>query len=321
MTWAKQDDGAESNPRVLRLEQGAFMVKALGYGEPALQRGAAWGFLTLLASWSGRHFTDLHFPEVMVRRVAGPHAVWFVACAQSAGLLSRKKVKGKDGDVGWQFVDNGDELLNVLTKEQVIANANRNAARRHGLKVAVRLRDGDLCRYCGRPVRFDARNGWMAGKYLPAPPDARHLDHVDPEVPDRLVVACGQCNQAKGKQTPQEWGRPLLPIPDQPLYNADTLELFRRHEILDPFADRDRVLAWLGDGSSSDLVPEPEPSRERHVPMPVPSRSGPGRAPVRDGPDRGVVPGQGQPVPVQRDDEGNVRRLPVRDDNGTPEAG
>jgi hypothetical protein len=222
------------------------MRASLGYGDPELQRGAAWGYLTLLASWSGRHFTDMHFPEFMVRRVCGRHAEWFVKACQAAGLLAKRKTKSKDGDLGWQFVDNGDDLLSVLTKEQVEANKHRNAGRRNGMKVAVRVRDGDQCRYCGRAVEFAQRRGWMRGTYLPG-----HMEHPDPEAHERLVVACGWCDEAKGKRTPEEWGVTLRDVPAQPIYNASTLNLFAEHGITDPVAERARVLVALGDGSSS----------------------------------------------------------------------
>lgn len=47
----------------------------------------------------------------------------------------------------------------------------------------VRERDGDVCRFCGRIVRFGARRGIAAGRFV----------HVDPADPQSLVVACAEC--------------------------------------------------------------------------------------------------------------------------------
>lgn len=306
MTWSAQDDGAESNPRVMRLEQGDFMRKALGFGDPYLQRGVAWGFLSLLASWSGKHFTDLHFPEVMVRRVAGPHAEWVVKAWQSAGLVG-KKTKGRDGDPGWQVIDNGDQLINVLTKEQVEANKKKHV--RNDEEVAARLRDGDLCRYCAKPVQFIKRQGWWRGTYTD---DARaaHRDHVDPKG-RAVVVVCGECNQEKGEQTPEEWGRRLLPVPDDPPFNADTLELFNKHFTkygVDWRAERARMLAWYRSGADTDPrtndAPVSAPAADQGVP--VPATTGQGAGPDWTGQVWAGPSDETAPV---------VRLRPVRDDS------
>lgn len=74
------------------------------------------------------------------------------------------------------------------------------------LKAAVRDRDQDLCRYCGRPCQHSDRKS-DAGLTL---------DHVDPEVADgmsNLVVACRGCNNAKRRRTPEAAGMVLLPAP------------------------------------------------------------------------------------------------------------
>ena len=71
------------------------------------------------------------------------------------------------------------------------------------LREAVRERDGDHCRYCGRAVRWTDRKGAAGGTY----------DHVDPSggnTIDNLVVACRACNSAKGGNTPPPAGMPLI---------------------------------------------------------------------------------------------------------------
>jgi len=68
---------------------------------------------------------------------------------------------------------------------------------------AVRARDRDTCRYCGRSVNWMDRRGDLGGTY----------DHIDPRGPnslDNLAVACRACNRKKGMRTPSEAGMQLI---------------------------------------------------------------------------------------------------------------
>lgn len=78
------------------------------------------------------------------------------------------------------------------------------------VKGEVFARDRGLCRYCGcRPQ-----------DRVPNQPDSLEFDHVDPacfepnhgNFTDGMVVSCRRCNRAKGEQTPDEAGMPLLAI-------------------------------------------------------------------------------------------------------------
>lgn len=86
-------------------------------------------------------------------------------------------------------------------------DSRRKALQRQpDLRDAIKMRDGGMCRYCGRDVDWSDRRGQVGGCY----------DHVDPEgqnVYDNLVVACRGCNSAKGSRTPEQWGVPLRPLP------------------------------------------------------------------------------------------------------------
>lgn len=88
----------------------------------------------------------------------------------------------------------------------------RRLNRNKGLKAAVRRRDRDQCRYCGRHVIFDSqdRRSKKVGE----------LDHIDPwgkNTADNVVVACKGCNSEKKDRTPEQWaaegGRLLRPEP------------------------------------------------------------------------------------------------------------
>lgn len=73
---------------------------------------------------------------------------------------------------------------------------------------AVRTRDGDFCRYCGKPVNWNDRKGADGGTY----------DHVDPDgesVLENIVVACRSCNSRKKNRTPEQAEMPLLPPPNK----------------------------------------------------------------------------------------------------------
>ena len=66
---------------------------------------------------------------------------------------------------------------------------------------AVRVRDGDHCRYCNRPVTWGGRGA-----------DGGTFDHIEPSGPatvDNLVVACRGCNSSKHARTPQQAGMTL----------------------------------------------------------------------------------------------------------------
>ncbi|MGB9826054.1 MAG: HNH endonuclease, partial [Desulfofundulus sp.] len=78
---------------------------------------------------------------------------------------------------------------------------------------AIRERDKDRCRYCGRPVNWKDRKG----------PDGATYDYVDPNGPtslENIVVACRACNAGKGQRTPEEAGYTLLPPPTEYLQKS-----------------------------------------------------------------------------------------------------
>jgi 5-methylcytosine-specific restriction endonuclease McrA len=78
---------------------------------------------------------------------------------------------------------------------------------------AIRERDKDRCRYCGRPVNWKDRKG----------PDGATYDYVDPSGPtslENVVVACRACNAGKGQRTPEEAGYVLLPPPTEYLQKS-----------------------------------------------------------------------------------------------------
>lgn len=124
----------------------------------------------------------------------------FVAAVVAAGFLDQVG----DSLLLHDWHDYAGRLM-----EQRRLNAERNKRKRQlyddpVLTAAVRQRDGDTCRYCGKTVNWRDRKSPTGGTY----------DHVDPDGPntvENVVVACRGCNSRKGRRTPEEAGMILLP--------------------------------------------------------------------------------------------------------------
>lgn len=106
---------------------------------------------------------------------------------------------------GWRFHDWLDWQMQARSKDDPIfkmrERRRKQLHRRPEVKQAVRMRDRDLCRYCGVSVVFGAdHKSSTCGQF----------DHLDPFDPinsvDTIVVACKSCNVAKGERTPDAAG-------------------------------------------------------------------------------------------------------------------
>lgn len=96
--------------------------------------------------------------------------------------------------------------LNPSRAENDVHRAKKRELRDPKLKLAVRQRDQDRCRYCGKHCKFSDR----------VSDDGLTFDHPDPEIADgmnNLVVACRGCNGRKQRRTPEQAGMELLPVP------------------------------------------------------------------------------------------------------------
>lgn len=85
----------------------------------------------------------------------------------------------------------------------------RAELRRPEVTRAVKARDGDHCRYCGRKVNWPDKRG----------PNGATFDHVDPTMAagaSNVVVACRSCNSTKGSRSLEEAGMKLRPAPPRP---------------------------------------------------------------------------------------------------------
>jgi len=69
------------------------------------------------------------------------------------------------------------------------------------LREAAFERDGWTCRYCGKKgSRLECDH------VIPVSQGGRH-------VMENLATACAKCNRDKSGQTPEQWGRALMPVP------------------------------------------------------------------------------------------------------------
>ena len=162
------------------------------------------GHLTCLWLWaldnlpSGATDTE----DIPVLASAGQwmgNADQFVSALIDAGFLHQEQSELAIHD--WQ-----DYAGRLLDQRKFLAERKKRKRELYddgALTRAVRARDGDACRYCGKTVRWEDRKG----------PDGGTYDHIDPDGPnnpDNLVVACRSCNGRKGRRTPERAGLSLL---------------------------------------------------------------------------------------------------------------
>ncbi len=98
-------------------------------------------------------------------------------------------------EAGWLTpVDDDRRLILVPWRNATSRRAHRRFIRK-SVRRLVMIRDGGICRYCGK--------------------SASALDHLIPhsrgggETPENLVACCKRCNSRKGGRTPEEAGMVL----------------------------------------------------------------------------------------------------------------
>jgi len=183
VTWTKLDDGFYDHPK----------VEAVG-------NEAAGAYVRML-SYCGRQLTDGHVPDGKARYITRPKILERLA---EHGFIERN-------GTGWVIPD----YLEFNPSRDQVEEARGNGQRRNALSrdrdlvAAIRKRDGDECRYCGRVVDWTDRRGSAGGTY----------DHIDPKGPNSLqnvVVACRGCNSGKGSRTPEQARMKLIPAKSEP---------------------------------------------------------------------------------------------------------
>lgn len=215
MSWVRVSDDAMSHPRLIDVYE----------VEEASQtnRLEIFGFLMGLSTYSAKQLTD---------GIVGRGVAYSLTSPDRADLLLR--ICEALGLIEWVEVDGqrkikiftSEDFIHLLSKAEVEARRNRSRENRDPkLKSAVIYRDGDLCRYCGVPVRWTGPIGLSSGT----------LDHVDPTsvgsaTVDKLVVACHQCNSSRQDARAEfDEAHPLRPVPADPYYSQWSAEFLNRN--------------------------------------------------------------------------------------------
>lgn len=298
MSWLRVDDGALTHPQVMHLRS---------LDDPVATAEAVVGFVMLSASWSGQHLTDCFIPRSLGPLASPDHWRVLSAAAVTVGMLSEPMV-GPDGQPGW-MLNIGAGLFHLMSKEEVERNReHRKASRTQDVKIAVLLRDGDQCRYCGKTTEEHDRKSARG----------RQFDHPDPDVHDVLVVACRGCNGRKGRRTPEQAGMELLPPPTSPFYQPFTLAWLTKHGA---FArpdgpSSDPAAPSPATEPSARPVSDPQPTRRALADPQHPGREGPGLDGTGSGREGTGRAGSVGPAPQTRD--GPRRRRGSRGRRGRP---
>jgi hypothetical protein len=267
MPWQRVGDTAMTHPKVMRA------------GRTAEERCTVFGFVVLCSTAAAAHLQDSFVSEAIAQQAGGASWEQLAKAAVRAGLFGKRQ---KDPDPeGWGYgwlVTRDETLLHQRTKAEVERERKHDALLRDlPIAIAVRLRDGDECRYCGKTVNFGDRKSARGGQ----------LDHVDPDG-DELVVACRECNRRKANRTPDEAGMTLLPVPTSVFFNPYTLKWLDKHNALPrdlrPGSQSDTAAG--GDPAPSGITPQRD-AEETSEQQPIRSGTGSGPDQVADLPPPG----------------------------------
>lgn len=208
---------------------------------------AAAGLYYRCGIYVAQHLLDGHVPTAIASQYGTPE---WIRRLTDAGLWEAEP----DGFYMPLYFAHGNQ-----PRSQILADRAKKIELRNPMILkAVRDRDGDWCRYCGRKVNWHDRRGTYGATY----------DHVIPGLlagTENLVVACRSCNSAKRNRTPEEAGMTLLEPRTQVRTRSD--------------------LGTTRVRPSSDLTPYPSPN-------------GDGRARARAPRGAGGAPKPPPPLPV-----------------------
>jgi 5-methylcytosine-specific restriction endonuclease McrA len=212
MPWLRIDDRLAMSVKVRGLVDDGVT------GERAKdQRNATLGHWLQILTWVAGERTDGYVTTDVVREYGtrATTARLLRARFDRAPLLHQRGADGSpppcpclDGrvwpaDFAYAIHDYLDR--NPSRAENDVHRAKKRELRDAKLKRAVRDRDHDRCRYCGKTCKPSDR----------VSDDGLTFDHVDPEVAngmDNLVVACRGCNNRKGRRTPGQADMHLIDL-------------------------------------------------------------------------------------------------------------
>lgn len=214
MSWLKGSDKAATFPKALN---------APHFSGGAISVNEMFGFILRCAFESAAHRTDYVIEYGVAMMMGGANYEQLIAVAERSGLMEQLET---DGAPSWKIVEDPDFIHLITKAEQEWMNQQKRDSRDTKLTSAVRLRDGDSCRYCMKIVYFGAdRKSARAGSYT----RAGSYDHTisgEAATIDTLVVACGECNS---KKKDNDDALELQPAPSEPFYSASTATWLAKH--------------------------------------------------------------------------------------------
>jgi 5-methylcytosine-specific restriction endonuclease McrA len=230
------------------------------------------GWVVALATQSGAHLTDYVVERGTVDFYGGAEAARLLKQAVEAGYLIPTRLEGRPA---WKIVDEPDLFHLRLKAEVEWDRYHRRTVNDPAIRGPVMLRDGSVCRRCGRTVKLADRRGTRGFTIDFVRPGQRDAG------PDDLTVACRGCNSARGRAQAAgqlaEWdaANPLLPPPARPYFEPDAIDYLTQHGFTVPAVGNDpeaRPAHHAGDGDRPGSQPGHGPSRERPT-SPPQSRS------------------------------------------------
>jgi 5-methylcytosine-specific restriction endonuclease McrA len=213
MSWFRVGDTAATDPRRL----------ALNDPKDPLIGITCFGFLVELGTLSASNKTDYVLTRGFLIQAGGAAWEQLLRRCVRVGLII--PLGGRGHDRKWKLIDDAPELFHIRLKDEVAwERQQKSDTRNDRYRVAVFLRDGDSCRYCGVVVQPNDNRSARG----------RTIDHVRPgqtaRSVDDLVVACRSCNGARGKDWQDEDARdgfaarwPLHPIPSPLIFIRSTV--------------------------------------------------------------------------------------------------
>jgi hypothetical protein len=200
-------------------------VKVRGLVDPGVtgerakrQRAESLGVWTQVLSWASGERSD-GFVTADILDLYGWDAAnerLLRAKFEMAPLLHRradgekcKCMEGRTWVADFEYLIHDYLDRNPSKSENDVHRTKARELRDSRLKLSVRQRDRDTCRYCLTECRYTDRVG-LGGLTF---------DHVDPEVAagaDNLVVACRGCNNRKKRRTPAQADMRLIPLAEMP---------------------------------------------------------------------------------------------------------
>ncbi|MEE2568590.1 hypothetical protein V1638_04160 [Pseudarthrobacter sp. J64] len=246
MSWVKASDKAATFPKALN---------APHFSKGEISVNEVFGFVLRCAFESAAHTTDYVIEYGVAMMMGGAKYEQLLAVSEQCGLMEQIEA---DGAPSWKIIEDKDFIHLITKAQQEWMQQQQRDSRDTKLTSAVRVRDGDACRYCSKIVYFggdkkSARSGGYARTGT--------MDHVisgEAGTYETLVVACGECNSRKKNN---DDALVLLPPPAQPFYSQSTAAFLAKHGY--QVTPSDRHPAFKKKASTADGTPSAPPPVER----------------------------------------------------------